>query len=328
MKRLYLYFFCCIGFTLLCLSVCPVSAQIPTRAKIVFTTTHHGNAEIYIMNADGSDQVRLTNHPGDDFDPTWSPTGEHIAFVSERDHAGLYDIYLMDPNGQNIRPAFDELDYRTAPAWSPDGKKIAYHTYSSIPDWAVYFNTIGGGAAERVAKAGIHPGGFPDWSPDGTEIAFTGGTRIEWRIWIRNLQTGDKKLLLPQIKGGDLRNPAWSPDGKKLAFYWWKRDENKPYIYIVNRDGKNLEKIVENVSRALTWSPDGKELLYQQTVDGKKQLLKIDLDARISTPLAPVGPTTRHGQNTGWDWFDPKGLSVSPQPQLLTTVWGKMKIQD
>ena len=117
MKRLYFYLLCCVGFILLCCSVCPVLAQAPTRAKIVFTDTSDGNAEIYVMNTDGSERVRLTDHPGDDFDPTWSPNGEHIAFVSERDHAGLYDIYLMDPNGQNIRPAFDELDYRTAPAW-------------------------------------------------------------------------------------------------------------------------------------------------------------------------------------------------------------------
>ena len=309
-------------------SIFHVSAEAPTRPKIVFTATRDGNAEIYVMNTDGSEQVRLTNHPGADFDPTWSPTGEHIAFVSERDHAGLYDIYLMDADGENIRPAFDELDYRTAPAWSPDGKKIVYHTYSSIPDWAVYFNTTDGGTPERVSKAGIHPGGFPDWSPDGTEIAFTGGTPIKWRIWIRNLQTGDKKLLLPQLKLGDQRYPAWSPDGKKLAFYWWKREENIPYIYIVNRDGKRLEKIVENATGMVAWSPDGKELLYKQTVEGKKQLFKIGLDARIATPLAPLGPTTRHGQNTGWDWFDPKVLPVSPQPQLLTTVWGKMKIQD
>lgn len=328
MKHLYFYLLCYLNFTLLCLSVCPVSAQTPARPKIVFTSTLDGNAEIYMMNTDGSGRVRLTNHPGDDFDPTWSPTGEHIAFVSERDHLGLYDIYLMDANGGNIRRAFGELDYRTAPAWSPDGEKIAYHTYSPVPDWAVYFSAIGGRTTERVSEAGIHPGGFPDWSPDGTEIAFTGGTQIEWRIWIRNLQTGDKKLLLPKIKGGDMRNPAWSPDGKKLAFYWWKRDENKPYIYIVNRDGKNLEKIAENVSRMVAWSSDGKELLYRKTINGQKQLLKIDLDSRIETPLAPVGPTIRHGRNMGWDWFDPSVLPVSPQSQLLTTIWGKMKIQD
>ena len=326
MKRLYSYFLCCLGFTLLCLSVCPVSAQAPARPKIVFTSTVDGNAEIYMMNTDGSGRVRLTNHPGDDFDPAWSPTGEHIAFVSERDHLGLYDIYLMDANGGNIRRAFGELDYRTAPAWSPDGEKIAYHTYSTIPDWAVYFSAIGGGTAERVSKAGIHPGGFPDWSPDGTKIAFTGGTRIEWRIWIRNLQTGDKKLLLPNIKGGDIQYPAWSPDGQTLAFYWWKRDEHKPYIYIVNRDGKKLEKIVENVRRMVVWSPDGKELLYKKRIEGQIQLVKINLDSRISTPLASAGPITRHGQNTGWDWFDPAfALPVSPKPHLLTTVWAKVK---
>ena len=328
MKCLYFYLLCSIGLTLLCFSVRQVSAQAPTRAKIVFTSTRNSNAEIYVMNADGSQQIRLTHHPGDDFDPTWSPTGEHIAFVSERDHAGLYDIYLMDANGKNIRRAFDDLDYRTAPAWSPDAKKIVYHTYSPEPDWAVYVNTLGGGKAERVAKSGIHPGGFPAWSPDGTEIAFVDGNPLEWRIWIINLQTHEKEILLPRIKGGHMQYPAWSPDGKKLAFYWWKPEEQKSYIYIVNRDGKNLEKIVENASRMVAWSPDGKELLYRKTVGGQKLFFKIDLDTHTETLLARFGPTIRHGQNIGWDWFDPNTLPVSPQPQLLTMVWGQVKIQN
>ena len=102
----------------------------------------------------------------------------------------------MDAGGQNVRRAFSELDYRTAPTWSPDGEKIAYHTYSPVPDWAVYFNTIDGGEAERVAEVGIHPSGFPAWSPDGTEIAFSSSSSsipaaprlglvpIEWHIGV------------------------------------------------------------------------------------------------------------------------------------------------
>ena len=328
MKTMRLYLLFSTSLVLVFSNLFNIAAQAPNRAKIVFTSTRNSNAEIYVMNADGSQQIRLTHHPGDDFDPTWSPTGEHIAFVSERGQNGVFDIYLMDANGKNIRPAFDELDYRTAPTWSPDGKRIAYHTYSPIPDWAVYFNTTEGGTAERVSKAGIYPGGFPDWSPDGTEIAFTGGSRTEWRIWIINLQTHEKEILLPKIKGGNMQDPAWSPDGKKLAFYWWKPDEQKSYIYIVNRDGNNLEKIVENASRMVAWSPDGKELLYRKTVGGQKLFFKINLDTGTETLLARFGQTIRHGQNIGWDWFDPKALPVSPKPQLLTTVWGQMKIKD
>lgn len=130
-------------------------------AKIVFTSARNRNAEIYIMNTDGSQQIRLTQYPGEDFDPTWSPNGEHIAFVSERDHEGLYDIYLMDPDGKNIRRAFNDLSYRTAPTWSPDGKHIAYHTYSTVPDWAVYTKPLGSGEAKRIAKSGRGWSGFP-----------------------------------------------------------------------------------------------------------------------------------------------------------------------
>ena len=314
----------------------------PTRAKIVFTATRDGNAEIYMMNADGSGEVRLTDHPGDDFDPVWSPTGEHIAFVSEREHRGLYDIYLMDADGKNIRRAFNDPEYRTAPTWSPDGEKIAYHTYSPVPDWAVYFNSLGGGEAERLAEAAMTRGGFPAWSPDATELAFTDVVeappiagdpplviaRIEMHIWIINLQTLKKERLLPRIRNGDTYYPAWSPDGTKLAFYWRQRDPQKRGIYTVNRNGRRLDEIVKDATGKVAWSPDGRYLLYQKTLNGQRQLFKVNLHSRGKTPLTHLGPTVRHGQNTGWDWFDPKILPVSPQPHLLTTTWAKQKITD
>ena len=328
MKIIRLYLLFTTSLVLVFSNLFNIGAEAPRRAKIVFTSARNTNAEIYIMNADGSQQIRLTHHPGEDFDPTWSPTGEHIAFVSERDHEGLYDIYLMDTDGKNIRRAFDDLDYRTAPAWSPDGKKIAYHTYSTVPDWAVYTKPLGGGEAERLAESGMYPGGFPAWSPNGTEIAFTGGKwPAEWHIRIINLQTRKQEILLPAIQGSNMRYPAWSPDGKKIAFAMWEGG-GEPSIYIVDRDGKNLDKIVENAFKAPTWSPDGQALLYRKTVGGQRLLLKIDLDSRIETPLARFGPLNSNARNAGWDWFDPKALPVSPKPQLLTTIWGEMKIQD
>lgn len=339
MKNIRLLFLLSITVILVFSNFFSVQAEAPTRAKIVFTSTRDGNGEIYMMNADGSGEVRLTDHPGDDFDPIWSPTGEHIAFVSEREHQGLYDIYLMDADGQNVRRAFNDVEYRTAPTWSPDGENIAYHTYSPVPDWAVYFDRLGGGKAERLSEAAMRHGGFPAWSPDGTEIAFTDvvagppvriaplAVRIpmEMHIWIINLQTREKERLLPRIRSGDTYYPVWSPDGTKLAFYWRERDRQKVGIYIVTRDGKKLEEIVKNAGGRIAWAPSGRELLYSQTVNGQRQLFKIDLHSRIKAPLAPLGPITGHGRNSGWDWFDPKGFPVSPKPELLTTIWAKVK---
>ena len=66
--------------------------------KIAFTTTRDGNIfEIYTMNADGTDQTNVTNNPGRDSDPVFSPDGNKIAFVSDRD--GNFDIYVMNADG-------------------------------------------------------------------------------------------------------------------------------------------------------------------------------------------------------------------------------------
>ena len=86
---------------------------------IAFTSEREGNAEIYIMNADGSNPQRLTNDPAYDAWPVWSPDGSHIAFTSTRN--GEADIYVMDADGSNLR----RLTYDDAidiwPDWSPDG---------------------------------------------------------------------------------------------------------------------------------------------------------------------------------------------------------------
>lgn len=113
-------------------------------------------------------------------------------------------------------------------------------------------------------------------------------------------------------------------DGKSV----WSRGGKKAGDYTVNRKGKMPKEIVKNAFGMLAWAPNGKELLYKRTVRGQRPLFKTDLDSRLKTPLAPLGPSTRRGRNTGWDWFAPKFLPVFPKPQLLTTVWGKMKKQN
>jgi Tol biopolymer transport system component len=95
--------------------------------RIAFVSNREGNTDIYVMNADGSQQTRLTNNPANDTDPTWSPDGQRIAFVSDRD--GIENIYMMNADGTHqVRLTNNPLntsgDY--APTWSPDGRHIAF----------------------------------------------------------------------------------------------------------------------------------------------------------------------------------------------------------
>ena len=72
------------------------------RPKIAFSSTRDGDSEIYVMDRDGSNQVRLTNDPARDYDPSWSPDGERIVFVSRR-NGGVDRVYVMDSGGRNLK---------------------------------------------------------------------------------------------------------------------------------------------------------------------------------------------------------------------------------
>ena len=83
----YRYFFlsAMVIVGLLSSSVCGMSAKAPATAKIAFSSWRGGNLDIYLMNPDGSEEVRLTRHLSRDGGPKWSPTGEQILFSSDRD---------------------------------------------------------------------------------------------------------------------------------------------------------------------------------------------------------------------------------------------------
>ena len=312
------------------LSVSLLFAKAPTTPKILFTSTRDGNREIYSMNPDGSEQVRLTQHPGTDLQAVWSPTGEKILFVSDR--GGVRDLYMMNPDGSNVRRVFKFKveDWRTDPTWSPDGKQFAYESV----DWGrlkitLHIATLGEQDSEFFVS-----GSYPAWSPDGTEIA----SSVRERLTLINVRTGAQQQLLPKKVASFQRDPSWSAAGDKLVFSWNKHPvpppdaerrlheawKDKITIYIINRDGTGLQQLIEEAGPYAQYpelSPDGNEVLYTREINGDFQIFKLDLNSGIRTQLTHI-----NSWNTGGDWFDPAyALPVSPQPQLLTTTWGEVK---
>ena len=305
-----------------------VLARVPETAKIVFTSGRNplGKRDIYVMNPDGSDQRNLTPNFADDFDPVWSPTGEAILFVSDRD--GFHDLYLMDADGGNVRRVFKEKAHRESPAWSPDGRWIVYTRPAAT---TLNIATPEGGAAEAIAPID-YDNVRPAWSPDGTELAFDSWGVL--RIQLLHVRTRNIAVLLPQLRFVML-NAAWSPDGERLAFAGVKRPVHQMgppevlsqlAIYIVNRDGAEVRHVVGGKGAVATkpvWSPRGDALLYQQKdkhVPFNVQLFKIVLGENRAKQLTEIG------RNQSADWFDPAyALPVSPGRHVLTTQWGVLK---
>ena len=87
-----------------------------TEARFLYVAYQNGNADIYVINADGGNPVQLTNDSQDDISPAWSPDGSRIIFASKRD--GNFEIYVMNADGGNpVRLTNNTVD-DTEPDWS------------------------------------------------------------------------------------------------------------------------------------------------------------------------------------------------------------------
>lgn len=229
--------------------------------KIVFDSDRDGNWEIYAMNADGSDLVRLTNNPAADEYPVWSPDGKQIAFQSERD--GNSEIYVMDADGSNQRRITNHPAHDRSPEWSPDGKRIAFDSERDN-DLEVYIMNADGSDVTMATDA-IGKDILPAWSPDGKWLTYTGNRYLGWNIYVVNLETKEDKRLTDN----DACRPDWSPDGKKIAYVSSIAD-GKGDIWLMNADGSDQQRLTpddHNYDYYPAWSRDGKFIAYAKAPD-------------------------------------------------------------
>jgi Tol biopolymer transport system component len=254
-----------------------VQAASPASAGLIaFVSTRDGNGEIYVMNADGSDQRRLTNYRLWDGFPDWSPDGKQIAYysyLSERN----WVIKVMDADGSNPRQLTGGAACDGAPFWSPDGTRIAYTSAADcIPSHRdVYVIDADGGDPLNVTPHPADDSGA-SWSPDSSQLLFSSDRDGNYELYVMDADGGNVRRLTENDAAD--RAPAWSPDGTRIAFYS-NRDGNDE-IYVMDADGGNPRNLTNNPTEDWfpRWSPDGQRITFSSRRGGNLDIYVMNAD--------------------------------------------------
>lgn len=216
----------------------------PDGSEIAYVYQSTNFSEIFVMNADGSDNRRLTRSqssslPDNDwvFRPTWSPDGQLIAYVSD---SSSYNptVWLMNRDGSGKRPLSAIAATQEAAdglSWSPDGKQLAVASFGRDASQIVAVD-LNRGVVRQLTET---PRGAldPAWSPDGQFLAYAARESDHMEIRIRRVDGGSEMTV---VRDGFSRAPAWSPDGRQLAFISSKGGSFEVYAVDVVTDRGGL----------------------------------------------------------------------------------------
>ena len=235
------------------------------QGVITFTSDRDGNYEIYSLDLQTNDLVRLTDHPETDYYSCWTPDGAQIAFYSTRN--GNADLYLMDHDGTQIRQVTKHEGHDALPSVSPDGQKVAFVSQRDTIGRNLFIINVDGSNVRQLTSNSDYEES-PSWSPDGKHLLFTRQLRIEGdtshaangEIFKYDLSSGEETRMTK--KPGFDSGARYSPDGKQIAFYGLENDLFN--IYLMNADGTNLTNLTNDTTECYSpaWSPDGSWIAY------------------------------------------------------------------
>ncbi|MBD3413934.1 MAG: DUF5050 domain-containing protein [Candidatus Aminicenantes bacterium] len=273
--------------------------------------------DIYIMLTDGSKIKRLTDHPGNDWEPDLSPDGQEVVFVSDRDSKS--GIYTVNVDGTGLKRLTTGSDSNYGPMWSPDGKKIAFVSDSSEGN-QIFVMNADGSEVSQLTDNEINKQD-PTWSPDGKKIAYVAfQEKTGYDIFIMTIDSRETKQLTDNSNFN--LSPTWSPDGNSIAYESWdmsvieketpfliftatqsnkifiiyQKDDRgieniKSSIWVVEASGQGQKKLTKDDSRnwSPSWSPNGQQIvfssdrgtdtkIYMMNADGT-QVLAVSIDS-------------------------------------------------
>ncbi|MCJ7579169.1 MAG: Tol-Pal system beta propeller repeat protein TolB [Candidatus Aminicenantes bacterium] len=253
------------------------------QSKIAFISDRDGNDELYMMDYDGFNPIRLTFNETTDYMPGWTADGKKIAYTSYRGDKATLWLYSIYEGTRSI--IFDE-GTTYGPVFSQNGKKMAFCSTEDEGNAEIYTADSDGTNIKRLTfNKGIDTA--PTWSPNSRLIAFTSDRGGTPQIYIMDAEGSNVERV--SFGGNYHDGPAWSPTSNMIAYV--SRVNQVFDIYVLNRDSNKIIKLTESNARneSPTWSPDGRHIIYASNFSGSIQLWTIDHDGANRRRLTSTG---------------------------------------
>ena len=250
------------------------TSESQPEGTIAFSSLAPRDWDLYLCDADGA-HLQLTRHRALDFNAAFSPDGQKIAFVSERD--GNMEIWTMNIDGSDRQRLTNEFALDDHPTWSPDGWHIAFvSTRQAAPAgqaWnAIYVMETDGTNVRRISPADAADYS-PAWSPSGDLIALASGSGRSGQSDIYVMKPDGQGRRFVVQNGGW---PAFIDDGQAIAFHR-KREGDRWDVWRVNSDGSQLKRLAKNASMPYA-TADGRKMTLVLHGDYHQQIGVLDVE--------------------------------------------------
>jgi TolB protein len=286
---------------------------------------------------DSPTPTKLTNGPGYDYQPDWSPDGRFVVY--SKYYADSIELWLLDLTTKKTEQLTTAKAVNVEPRWSPDGSRIAfvsteYHGYFHI--FQIRFANGKPQPPERLTQETATPGKryyygpvdheiSPTWSPDSRELIFIHNhDRIDGSggIWRKAAEPNAQPHLLLNEETTWRARPDWSPDGKRVVYASYERRQWHQLWLTTPEGGDPIPLTFGDYDNTNPrWSPDGKKIAFISNRNGNTELWFVDAVGGKQTRLdirLPISPKiTIRAPHTRISVRGPDGRFYGPRDTWL-----------